>query len=42
MAEHLRPFQQLAALDHGLEARRVDEMIIAAVDFARALLAGGH
>jgi hypothetical protein len=42
MAEYLRPFQELAHFDHGLEARCVDEMIVAAIDLARSLLACRH
>src|SRR6516165_7948445 len=42
MAEHVRPLQQLATPDHGLEPGGVDEMIITAVDLARPLLARRH
>ena len=42
MAEHFGPLQQLAFFDHGIEATAIDEMIIAAVDLAGPLAAGGH
>jgi 16S rRNA (adenine1518-N6/adenine1519-N6)-dimethyltransferase len=42
ISEHLRPFQQFAVLDHCVETRRVEEMVVAAVDLARPLLARRH
>src|SRR5260370_7920035 len=42
MPEHLRPFQKFTPLDHGLEALRVDEMIVSSIDLAGPLLSRCH
>ncbi len=42
MAENFGPFQQVARFHHGGEAAGIDEVIIAAVDFAAPFRPRGH
>src|SRR6516165_1997310 len=42
VAEHFRPFEQLAMFYHFIKARWIDEMVVTAVAFATAFRARRH